>query len=80
MTSEAYLRDTDPRTPLASSLHADRDGLPPVLIQVGTAEILFDDATQLADLAHETGEDMSLDTVEDMCQHGIFFDYVCLNH
>nr|WP_220702409.1 alpha/beta hydrolase [Rhodococcus opacus] len=34
--------------PLASPLHADLTGLPPLLIQVGSAEILLDDATRLA--------------------------------
>jgi len=37
MLAKAYLRDTDPRTPLASPLYADLTGLPPLLIQVGTA-------------------------------------------
>ncbi|HEY77852.1 MAG TPA: alpha/beta hydrolase, partial [Dehalococcoidia bacterium] len=44
-----YLGNTDPRTPLASPIYADLTGLPPLLIQVGTAEVLFDDATRLAE-------------------------------
>jgi acetyl esterase/lipase len=43
-----YLQGTDPRTPAASPLHADLRGLPPLLIQVGTAETLLDDAVRLA--------------------------------
>ncbi|MYW70143.1 alpha/beta hydrolase fold domain-containing protein [Streptomyces sp. SID8379] len=43
-----YLADADPRTPLASPLHADLRGLPPLLIQVGGREILLDDAVRLA--------------------------------
>jgi monoterpene epsilon-lactone hydrolase len=43
-----YLNGTPPRTPLASPLYADLSGLPPLLIQVGSAEILLDDSTQLA--------------------------------
>ena len=40
-----YLAGKDPRTPLAAPLHADLTGLPPVLVQVGTAETLLDDST-----------------------------------
>jgi len=48
-TAKAYLGDADPRTPLAAPLYADLRGLPRLLIQVGTAETLFDDATRLAE-------------------------------
>ena len=34
----AYLGTHDPRAPLASPLYADLSGLPPLLLQVGTAE------------------------------------------
>ena len=37
-----------PRTPLAAPLYADLRGLPPLLIQVGTSETLYDDATRLS--------------------------------
>ena len=47
----AYLHGADPLTPLASPLHADLRGLPPMLIQVGSAEILLDDAVRLAGVA-----------------------------
>jgi epsilon-lactone hydrolase len=43
-----YLHSVDPRSPMASPLYADLHGLPPLLIQVGTAETLLDDATRLA--------------------------------
>ena len=41
-------RRASPRTPLASPLFADLTGLPPVLIQVGSAETLLDDSVRLA--------------------------------
>lgn len=66
MMSKAYLGDTDPRTPLASPLYADLRGLPPLLIQVGTAECLFDDAMRLADNARAAGVDVTLEPWEDM--------------
>ena len=46
-----YLNGADPRAPLASPIHADLQGLAPLLIQVGAAETLLDDAVQLARLA-----------------------------
>jgi len=44
----AYLAGTDPTNPLVSPLHADLTGLPPLLIQVGSAETLLDDAVRIA--------------------------------
>ena len=43
-----YLAGADPRTPYASPLYGDPAGLPPVLIQVGSDEILRDDAIRMA--------------------------------
>ena len=46
-----YLGEVDPRTPLASPLYGDLRGLPPLLIQVGSAEVLLDDSIMLAGIA-----------------------------
>ena len=62
----AYLGGADPKTPLAAPLHADLLGLPPMLIQVGTAETLLDDARRLADRAKQAGVDVTLEPWEDM--------------
>ena len=43
-----YLRGTDPADPRVSPIFADLRGLPPLLVQVGSHEVLLDDATQLA--------------------------------
>jgi acetyl esterase/lipase len=43
-----YLGGAPPRTPLAAPLYADLKGLPPLLIHVGSAETLLDDAMQIA--------------------------------
>ncbi|MEQ1951895.1 alpha/beta hydrolase [Mesorhizobium sp. CN2-181] len=43
-----YLAGHDPRDPLVSPLYADVSGLPPVLVQVGSAETLLDDAVRIA--------------------------------
>ena len=47
-----YLNGKDAKTPLAAPLHADLKGLPPILIQGGTAETLLDDATRIAEKLH----------------------------
>ena len=62
----AYLGGLDPRAPLAAPLYADLQGLPPTLIQVGSAETLLDDATRLAGKTRAAGVDAQLDVWEDM--------------
>jgi epsilon-lactone hydrolase len=43
-----YLAGTDPADPMVSPIFADLSGLPPLLIQAGSHEVLLDDATRLA--------------------------------
>jgi monoterpene epsilon-lactone hydrolase len=43
-----YLASTDPADPLVSPIFADLSGLPPLLIQAGSHEVLLDDSTRLA--------------------------------
>jgi len=50
-----YLGDHDPRDPLASPLFGDLAGLPPLLVQVGELEVLYDDAARLAERARDAG-------------------------
>jgi len=64
--AKAYLGDADARTPLAAPIYADLTGLPPLLIQVGTAETLLDDSIRLAERAREAGVDVTLEPWEDM--------------
>ncbi|MEX2704637.1 MAG: alpha/beta hydrolase [Candidatus Freyrarchaeum guaymaensis] len=63
-----YLGDVDPKNPLASPLYAGLKGLPPMLIQVGTSEILLDDSLRLADRAKAAGVNVEPDVWEDMVQ------------
>jgi acetyl esterase/lipase len=49
--AKLYLNGADPRSPLAAPIHADLRGLAPLLIQVGAAETLLDDAVRLAQVA-----------------------------
>jgi len=47
--ARSYLAGADPRNPYVSPLYGDPSGLPPVLIQVGSDEILRDDAERMAE-------------------------------
>jgi monoterpene epsilon-lactone hydrolase len=61
-----YLGDRDRRTPLAAPLHANLSGLPPILIQVGDAEVLLDDSVRLARRATAAGVKVTLDIWPEM--------------
>lgn len=54
------------QTPLASPHFADLSGLPPVLIQVGTSEVLYDDSARLAEQINAAGGNATLEPWEDM--------------
>jgi len=61
-----YLHGTDPRHPMASPIYADLTGLPPMLVQVGTAETLLDDSVRLAARAEAGGVEVTLEKWDDM--------------
>ena len=61
-----YLGATSPAEPLASPVLADLRGLPPLLIHVGEAEILVDDAVTLATRARAAGVDVQLEVWPEM--------------
>ena len=54
------------RNPLVSPLWADLSGLPPVYIQAGRTEILYDSIRAFADRAQKQGADIVLQTWEGM--------------
>ena len=58
--ADMYLKGQNAKTPLAAPLHADLKGLPPVLVQVGSAETLLDDATRIAEKMHSAGVEVKL--------------------
>lgn len=58
-----YLAGADPRTPVASPLHADHRDLPSTYIQVGAEEALLDDSRMLAERMRTAGVDVRLDVV-----------------
>ncbi|MFM0631300.1 alpha/beta hydrolase [Paraburkholderia xenovorans] len=57
----AYLRDADPKHPLASPLHAPLTGLPPVRVHVGDDEVLLDDSRLYVERAVAAGVDARAD-------------------
>lgn len=61
-----YLERTDPADPRASPVLADLSGLPPFLIQVGSAEVLLDDAIALARALGLAGVDTRLEIWPEM--------------
>jgi acetyl esterase/lipase len=61
-----YAGIRDVRDPLISPVYADLHGLPPLLIQAGTREVLLSDAVRLARRAREAGVDVTLDIWEGM--------------
>jgi len=59
-----YLAGADSKTPLASPLFAVLSGLPPLLVQVGTADLLLSDSDRLATAATQAGVDVTLEIGE----------------
>jgi acetyl esterase/lipase len=62
-----YLAGQDPHHPLLSpAVAADLTGLPPLLLQVGSNEVLLDDSVRLAARAAAAGVDVVLDVTGDV--------------
>lgn len=64
--AQTYLNRQDAKTPLASPLFADLHGLPPLLIQAGTDEVLVDDAIKLEANAKMSGVNVLLEVWNEM--------------
>ena len=61
---KAYLQGQDPSLPLASSSLADLSQLPPMLIQVGSEEIILNDSKKLHQQAQKYKNDCTLSIYE----------------
>lgn len=61
-----YLQEADARNPLASPVFGDLAGLPPLLMHVGSTEILLSDSTRFAKKAQAAGVDVTLRVWERM--------------
>ncbi|WP_321937027.1 MULTISPECIES: alpha/beta hydrolase [unclassified Paraburkholderia] len=66
----AYLGAADPADGRASPLHAIAGRLPPIALQVGTDELLLDDARRYAAAAAEQGNTVQLEVYEGL--HHVF--------
>lgn len=64
--AKAYLGATDPKLPLASPVYGDLSGLAPILIQVGSEEVLLSDSLALAQAAGLAKVDVTLTIAPDM--------------
>jgi phosphinothricin tripeptide acetyl hydrolase len=60
LLTQAYIGTGDPKQPLVSPLYADLRGLPPLLVQVGSDEVLVDDAHGLGARAQAAGVDVTV--------------------
>jgi phosphinothricin tripeptide acetyl hydrolase len=61
MMAQAYAGTGDFKAPLLSPLYADLRGLPPLLVQVGSDEVLLDDALGLGERARAAGVDVAVE-------------------
>ena len=64
--SQMYLGDRDRRAPLASPTYATLEGLPPLLIQMGTRETQHDDGVAFAEKLRAAGVSVELEVWQDM--------------
>ena len=61
-----YLAKTPNTLPLASPLYGELSGLPPLLIQVGSAETMLDDSRRFVEKAKEAKVDVQIEVYKDM--------------
>lgn len=64
--AEWFCRGANPGNPRISPLHADLTGLPPLYIQAGSAEILYDMICAFAEKAQAQGAKVTLDVWKNM--------------
>lgn len=69
-----YVRDNEPVNPYISPVFADFKGIPPLFVQIGTSEILFDDSIHLAKKAKVAGVDLELDVWKDLIHVFVAFE------
>lgn len=61
-----YLKDANRTNPFISPLFGDLKGLPPILLQASTCEMLYSDSVRFVDKAKAAGADATLQTWDDM--------------
>jgi epsilon-lactone hydrolase len=73
---KAYLGNNSPTDPDISPLYANLTGFPPLLLQVGSGELLLDDTLRLADKAQKAGVDVTAEVWPGMPHHWQLFPSV----
>jgi monoterpene epsilon-lactone hydrolase len=76
MLLDAYLNGKDPRDPLVSPVYGNLAGLPPILLQVSTIEMLRDHSVRFAEKARAAGVDVTLQEFKDMTHAFLTSGYV----
>lgn len=61
-----YVGENDPKNPYISPMFGEYDGFPPMLIQVGSIEMLLSDSVSVAEKAKEAGAKVKLTVYEGM--------------
>jgi acetyl esterase/lipase len=64
--AKAYYGNANPQTPLISPVYGNFAGTPPIYIQAGDSEILFDMIRTFADTTQAHGANVRLDVWKDM--------------
>jgi acetyl esterase/lipase len=64
--ARAYAADADTANPLISPVYADYAGMPPMLVQAGSREILLSDSVRLVRKARRAGVDVRFDVWDGM--------------
>jgi acetyl esterase/lipase len=64
--SDSYVRQADPMSPLLSPLYGDVSMLPPILLQIGTQDILVHESRKFAQKVREAGKSIYLDEYDGM--------------
>jgi monoterpene epsilon-lactone hydrolase len=77
--NEAYINGMDPLNPLISPLFADLNGLPPILLQTSSCEMLYNDSKRFAVAAKSAGIDVTLQVWDDMPHVFQMFGLNCLS-
>lgn len=73
--ARTYLaRQVAPEDPRVSPVFADLSGLPPVLVQAGTADITYDDSVLLAERVAAAGGQCQIQAWQGMCHHFQVFE------
>ena len=74
----AYLAGENPRNPYISPLFADLKGLPPILVQVSSCEMLYSDATRFVEKAKKAGTNAILQSWDGMSHvfQGLIYELI----